>query len=288
MLTLRTTLGIALSMSLVGGAVAVAAVTQAAVRGELADTGDGEIEGRFRIHITERGDRSRQRLVVKARGLDATTDEEDALPVYDVWLVNEAGDVEADFGDLRLRASGRARLRWSTARADLPEGVDSLRDFGGGTCQIRDDEGNVVADGAIPGFLGVGDENADDSGAVARVAGKSRLTALDEDSRARGMVAAVYSNLPSDVHQHLAVRVVGLPADAGPYSVVLLTSELGPELLIGEIETRGRFGHGGLHLSTRRDDEIPGGSVLDLSGRDLEVRDAVGDAVLTGTMPELQ
>ena len=253
MLTARMTLGIALTMSLAGGTVALAAVTQAAVRGELADTGEGEIEGRFKIKITERGDRSRQRLIVKARGPRHHRGRGGgALPVYDVWLVDEAGEVEADFGDMRLRDNGHARLRWSTRRADLPEGVESLRDFGGGTCEIRDADGNVVADGDIPGFLGVGDENTEDSGAVARAAGKSRLEAVAEDSRARGMVGAVYSNLPQDVHQHIVVRVVGLPSDAGPYTVVLLTSELGPELLLGEIETRGRFGWGGLHISTRR------------------------------------
>ncbi len=282
----RTTLGIALAMSLAGGAVALAAITQAGVRGTLADTGDGEIAGRFRMKIVERGDRSRERMVVKAHGLDATPGEDDALPVYDLWLVNEAGDVEADFGDMRLHESGRARFRFSSRRHDYPEGVESLREFGGGTMQIRDAEGTVLADGEIPGFLGVGDDNEDGSNAAARAFGRERLTSPDEESRARGFVEARYVNRPDVTHQGIRVAAAGLDPEAGPYTVSTRASESAASVLIGELRL-GRHGRGGLLLSTRRDDVIPGGSVLDLGGHTVEVTDAEGAVVLTGTFPEL-
>ena len=56
---------------------------------------------------------------------------------------------------------------------------------------------------------------------------------------------------------------------------------------IGTIRTFTRLGVGILLLDSRQGTDIPGDSLFDLSGQDVEVRAADGTVVLTGRFPNL-
>ena len=70
----------------------------------------------------------------------------------------------------------------------------------------------------------------------------------------------------------------------GTYTVVL-TGDTEDTLGTFTVRTFWGFSFGGLALSTRHGDEIPGGMVSALAGRGVEIRDADGNVVLSGTMP---
>lgn len=267
---------------LVGAADANAAILKQGVRGKLA-AADAEsgAQGRFRILIRDRGERHWESLLVAARGLDTTADEEGARPEYHAYLIDSEA-AETDMGALRLRRGGRAVLRFNTRRDALPDGVESLADFGGGTIEVRlGDE--VVLSGDVPEFLGVGDGNEEGSGAAAKGHASSRLTPLDEEGRGRGFVTASIRNLPRGVDERIVVEIIRT-GDRGDTFSVTLNPEVGPETLLGEIRLRGRLGVGRLVLSTVRGDALPD-SVLELGGTPVEVRDAEGTVVLSGTFP---
>ena len=289
--TMTKSLGIALAALLAGG-VATAAVSQQIVRGKLKATDDSsEAAGNFRIQLTDkRTTRKSEWIHAWGTGLDATADDEGARPVYDLWLV-DTDDNGTDFGDVRLRRSGAFQFKAKYPRTDLPEGVDSLDDFAGGTIELRDADGNAILDGDIPDFLSIDDENAPGSHAAARAQDKSRLRPPaaaegEDESAAEGGMLARYTNRPRNLREMYVVKVQGLDADAGPYDVVALDGS--DEIALGEIETSGSRGRGKLRVDTKDEDELPGGGLLDLSQLDVEVRDAAGSVVLKGTFPRIQ
>ena len=165
--------------------------------------------------------------------------------------------------------------------------MESITDFSEGTMEIRDADGNAVLAGSIPEFLGLTDDNEPGSHAAARARSRSRLQPDDDASVAAGRIETRYVNRPRAVRELYNVWVVGLDPDAGPYDVVAIDGET--EIALGEIETSGRIGRGRLHVDTADDDTIPGdGSVLDLSGLDVEVRSDAGDVVLSGSFPTIE
>lgn len=280
--TLASATALALCLGLAGGD-AIAGVTQSTVRGRIADVGEGRINGAFKLTIKDRTNSSREALIVKVKRLDVG--DSDELPTYDVWLIDEDGALEADFGDLRLNSRGRGRLRWKSGDG-FPDDVDSLRDFSGGTIEIRDDAGDAVADGNIRDFLGLEDDNEPGSHARTRGRDKENLTAADEDSDAKGRMKIRYVNAPGGVRQSILLKVVGLAPGDGPYTAVAIDDE-DTETEIGEFDTFTRAGVGGLRIHSADGDDIPGDNVNDLAGQDVEVRAEDGTVVLTGTFPEI-
>ncbi len=272
---------------LVAGSVAVAQVTQSAVRGKLRPTDDeSRAKGKFVLVSKDKRGNVQETIAVGAIHLDATRDDEGNRPVYDLWLV-DVDENEADFGDLRLNRAGSARFKWSSRRDDYPDGVDALTDFSEGTIQVRDADSNVVLDASIPEFLGLTDDNESGSHAAARAKAKSRLRSDDDTSVAAGAIETRYVNRPSGVRELYTVRLVGLGADGGPYAVVAIDGST--EIDLGDVETAGRAGKGRLHVDTNDEDTIPDdGSVLDLSGLDVEVRDNDDNVVLTGSFPTIE
>ena len=107
----KTTL-LAASLLLLVPVAADAATTKQKVRGKLAATADdGDAKGKFWIGAKARNDEFREALLVLAKGLDATEDDEGNRPEYNVWLVNADGAVEADFGVGRLNSRGKFRFQ---------------------------------------------------------------------------------------------------------------------------------------------------------------------------------
>lgn len=281
--SVKTTV-LAASLLLLVPVAADATTTKQKVRGKLEATADdSEAKGKFWLFAKTRNDRFRETLTVLAKGLDATEDENGDRPEYNVWLVNADGDFEADFGIGKLNARGKFRFRFSSGNTNYPDDVDELRDFGGGTIEVRDGD-DVVLDGEIPEFVDIDDDNEEGSGSGARAKDKEKLTAVDEDSKARGAVRARAQNKPKGQREQIVVTVKRL--DKGTYTVVVIPEE-GDEVELGDIRTFTRLGVGILFLDSRRDD-IPGDGVLSMGGDDVEVRDEDGNAVLTGSFPELQ
>ena len=263
---------------------AEATVIRHGVRGPMDPVAeDGAEDGRFWIGIVEgEGGRGFERLEVHARRLDATEDDNGDLPEYHVFLIDADETVTSDVGAMRLSPRGKALLRFDTRR-DIPDDFDSLRDFGGGTIEVRLGD-DAVLRGDIPEFIDVDDDTA--RGAAATVRDFERLSATAEDGDEEGVIGARYRNAPRGTDEQILVQCIKLDRRQ-EYEVVAIASD-STETRIGTFYAGGPFGIGTLFLSTRNGDEIPGGGVLELSGQDVEVRGSDGTAVLAGRFPILE
>jgi len=258
------------------------------VHGRLLPTDpDDDAFGRFRMLVQRRERAHREFLHVDAWGLDARRDDAGDLPRYRVFAVTADGSAEADFGEMRLSARGRAVLRWHSARDAFPDGVESLVDFGGGTVEVRLGDA-VVLSGDVPEFLDVTDDNGPGSGAGVRASEISRLHPTEDGGRARGTVQALAVSRPRVEHEAIRVECWNLRARPGDELAVVCVDDGGTETRLGTMTVRSRRLRAAvLKLSTRKGDAIPGGGVLALGGQTVEVRDAGSVVHLTGEFPIL-
>lgn len=261
-----------------------AGTTVHSVRGKVAaaDTASPGPSGIFHLTDVTTNGASYQRFAILLRGLPAG---EVAEPVFEVFLDN--GTQTAGLGPLHLFSSGtRGWLRFDSRKDAVPEGVTSLDAFSGGTVRITMD-GQDVATGSIASF--VQPQGPDQGGtkppqAIALGAGSTVLG--DPHGGAPAARVTGYAvNSFFGLSQGISISAVNLAAGAN-YSVVL-TGETSDTL--GTFSMRSFFGlkFGGLVLSTKRGDAIPGGSVGALAGRGIEIRDADGSVVLSGAFPGL-
>jgi len=278
--------GLLAVLALAGAPAVARTVTTQAVRGRLvAVDEESDAAGKFRIVVHSRAAGSREALEMDAWGLDAARDDAGDLPSYRAFLVTADGGTEADFGELSLAPSGRARFRFASPRMDFPEGVETLVDFAGGTVEVRRD-GAAVLSGDIPEFVGVDDGSGEGSGATARAAGEARLIPTRDGGRAHGLLQALYVNRPRVQFEGIRVECLGL-GSAGDEFTVICIDESRNETEVGSMTSRSRFGVALLELSTRAGDTMPGDGVLALGGQRVEVRDARGTAWLVGRFPVL-
>jgi hypothetical protein len=269
-----------------GGTAEARLVTTQVVRGRLLPTDDAsDAMGKFRILVKDNGTAQREFLYVDAWGLDASRDGEGNLPSYRAWIVTADGGTSADFGEMYLSARGRAKLRFHSARDSFPSGVETLKDFAGGTVEVRLGDAVVLA-GDVPDFLGLLDGNSRGSGAAAKAVGTTRLRPTEDGAGAKGVLQAVYANRPRVQVEALRIECLGLGSRGDEFTAVCVDGE-GTGTTLGTMVSRTRYGVAVLHLSTRRGDTIPGGGVLALAGPTVEIRDASGTAWLTGTFPTL-
>lgn len=255
------------------------------VRGKLtAVAEDSRAKGIFRLKATEtdRG-RTQERVEVAANKLDATTDESGNLPDYHVVLTSSDGATTADFGSMTLTRNGRAGFIFDDRRDLLPDGVDTIVDFGGGTIEVRLGD-DAVLTGSVPGFAKPGGSPGAGARGVRRDA--NRLKPTDDASRAHGWIEARYADTSKGVKERIRARFQGLSRDGAPYSVVVIASDA-TETELFEVKPRGRFGEAAAEIDTADGDEIPGGSVTDLSDLDVEVRADDGTVVLSGKFPTI-
>jgi len=268
---------------LIPAAIAQAGTTVKVVRGDIAATAtDGTAKGYFRLADVESGGTTFQRVTVLIRGLDAggATD-----AAFEVVLDN--GKTQADLGPLHLfKSQTGGGLRFDTRTGTLPEGVTDLTGFSGGTLHITLN-GADVATAPIPAFVDPQGAAQDPSAPPTAFSfGYGYVVMGDTTSFGKAPVAKLTSyavNSPNGVSQGIAVGALGLDKSA-TYTVVLTGTT---EDVLGTFTTSAWFGFGGMMISTRHGDTIPGGSVGALAGRGVEIRDATGKAVLSGTMPSL-
>lgn len=276
----------ALAALALGAPAEARTVTSQVVRGRLLPADDSsEARGEFRILVQARGEASREFLYADMTGMDTTKDGDGNLPSYRCLLVNADASVEADFGECYLTARGRAKVRFSSAREEFPDGVTTLTDFAGGTVEIRLDT-TVVLSGDIPDFLGLTDDNGQGSHAAARGVGVKRLKATEDGGEAKGFVECLYANRPRETVEAIRVEGLGLGSAGDVFTVVVVDAD-GNETELGTMTSRTRYGVGVLVISTRRGDTIPGDGVLAFGGLRIEVRDADGVAWLEGRFPVL-
>lgn len=258
--------------------VAVAGVTRHAVRGNLAPVAqDGAERGRFRLLVGERSNgASFERIEAATRSLDASTE-------YHLFLVKSGGTDAADFGAVRVGPRGFGGFRFDTRFASLPSNVTTISDYGGGTIEIRAGD-TAVLTGDVPAFIDIGDGGGPGAAAFGR--DREALRPVDESFAGRGVILARRQDLPRGVREELTVKCARM-SNGATYTVVAIASDTS-ETELGTFTTSDPLGIGGLRLRTARGDTIPGGSVLDLAGRSVEVRDAGGVAVLTGSFPTIE
>jgi hypothetical protein len=255
------------------------------VGGRLAATDDGgDAKGKFKFKTRVRGETVKEWMDVWAWRLDATKDDEGNLPTYELWLVNEEGDAEASFGKFRLSSWGRARFKFRSWRHDYPDDVDEVRDFSGGTVEVRLDD-TVVLDGNIPDYIGLEDDNEEGSHSRCRAVGKTWLGPVAADGREKARLKTVYANKPAGAVQKIYMLAKRLEK-GGKYTLYAVDKD-GNETKIDTFRAVTRYGIGIIDMDTREGTRIPGGSVIDLGGQKAEVRDADEKAVLRGRFPKL-
>ncbi len=258
--------------------VAVAGVTRHAVRGNMQPVTEGGAErGRFRLLVGERSNGAAfERIEAATRSLDSTTE-------YHLFLVKTGGTDAADFGALRVGPRGFGGFRFDTRFASLPSNVTTISDYGGGTIEIRAGD-TAVLTGAVPEFIDIGDGSG--SGAAAFGHDREALRPVDESFAGRGVILARRQDLPRGVREEMTVKCARMSSGA-TYTVVAIATDT-TETELGTFTTSNPLGIGGFRLRTAHGDTIPGGSVLDLAGLSVEVRDSGGVAVLAGTFPTFE
>lgn len=273
----RTSAALALAV-LVVPLVAVAGVTRHAVRGNLQPVAqDGAERGRFRLLVGERSNGATfERIEAATRSLDSATE-------YHLFLVKSGGTDAADFGAVNVGPHGFGGFRFDTRFASLPSNVTTISDYGGGTIEVRAGD-TAVLTGSVPEFIDIGDGSG--SGAAAFGHDREALRPVDVSFAGRGVMIARRQDLPIGVREELSVKCARMSSGA-TYTVVVIAADT-TETQLGTFTTSDPLGIGGFRLRTARGDTIPGGSVLDLAGLSVEVRDSGGVAVLTGSFPTIE
>ncbi len=260
--------------------VATASVSREVVRGPMDPVAQGGVEhGRFRMFVQDRGSgRHREHLDVEARKLNVAGTTRATRPTFEVFLVNSDASSSADMGPMRVNGRGQGFLHFDTNHTSLPSGVTTLADFGGGTIEVRDSGGNAVCRGSVPNFGG-GEQGS-------RVFGRAQenLVSTSTSSNAHGHIFVRRQALPRTVQETLELDCEKLGSSV-TYTAVAIASD-STETQLRTFTTRPR-GMGGFRIVTRAGGSMPGGSVLNLAGQTVEVRDGSGAAVLTGTFPTI-
>lgn len=255
-----------------------------AVRGTFAAVDDATGNGKFRISVrTSEDDRVVQRFEVNARKLDATKDAGGALPEYHVFLVNEDGSVEADFGEMALSEDGAARFRFDSRFDTLPDGIDSLSSFLLGKAQIRLGD-TVVLEADVPDAIGIDDDGGSGQGAfTARV----EDFVATETERKVGQLLVRRANRDGGVNEQLRISMRRLDETDAPYTAYLVDG-VNADVTIGELDPNQRRSRWTYDLDTRKGDDVPGEDVRDLAGQTVEIRDKDSNVIATATMPTFE
>jgi hypothetical protein len=243
------------------------------VRGGLeAEDAESKAKGRFALLAVTSAEKKGEKLLVVARGLDKDTD-------YDVVLEDADGNAYT-FGEMRVFRRGHGLFRFSSKRHDLPEGVDGLADFSGGSLSVASGETTVLS-GDIPAFVDPGTSDEPGEGSLAFGVGAERLEKAEgTDLDAAAKLYAVAVNTWKGARERLSLYAIGLDRDE-EYGVYV-----GDEK-IGTLRPWSRFGIARLVLDTGRGHDLPD-HLSSLAGKAVEVRDPAGDAVLTGEFPALR
>ena len=273
-LAAATLLAAAAVVSLPGDANA--GVERQVVRGRLEPVAaESSSHGRFRMAIADRTSGAHvERIEAFARRLDTTVPEGGSAPEFHVFLIKGDGSAAADFGAMRVNQYGNGYFLFDTRRTDLPDGVTTIDDYGGGTIELRNGD-TAVLTGDVPEF-----------GSVVYGHDRERLVSTSTSFAGRGVIIARRQQIDLDVAEQVRVTCFRME-NAATYTVVVVADD-STETELGSFTTSDPLGIGGLRLSTRLGDTIGGGGVLDLAGQRVEVRDASANVVLEGTFPTIE
>jgi hypothetical protein len=199
---------------------------------------------------------------------------------YTVWLF---GPRTVSLGNMENHPNKGATLSLDSRRAPIPGNIVRWSEFDGGTVEIRRG-GTVFFRGSITIFRSAS-ERVEDAG-WARSRSTVELVATASGGDARALLTASVLTRPHSREQEIRVRAFDLDKNAGPYVVATVEPD-GVRHELGTFDVRGKATAGGFRLTTRRGDRTPPGGVLGQAGRPVEVTDAGGTVVLTGTFPTL-
>ena len=277
-------LAIAALAALVSPSAARADTLDQTVRGRaLAVDAGSKARGEFRIESRRTDKETRETIGFTASKLDATLDGLGHLPAYHAVLVDATGATSADFGLVKIDKGGHAWFRFDSRFDAYPVGVSTLADFGGGKFELQK-SGAAVLRGTIPAFAALGAPRTADSWTFYR--GTSKLVATVNGGAGRGALVAEATAEPHRTSESVRIDVRLLGTAGNPFTVVAIDSK-SVETTLGTITTKGGLGSGKLFLSAKNG-TIAGGGVLALSDERIEIRNAVGTPVLTGTFPTVK
>ena len=142
----------------------------------------------------------------------------------------------------------------------------------------------MVLQGDIPEFLGAGDDPEPGDGATFSARNSRKLKPVEDDPNAKGFITAQSTFKPRIDYDRIFIEVINAGRPGQTVTVVAIDGD--DEIELGETRLRGRFRAGNIKIDTRKGDEIPGGSIGDLEGLKVEVRNG-DDVVLDGRFPTL-
>lgn len=226
----------------------------------------------FRSDESETG-AVRNRTVVQASGLPPTS-------TYTVYLFGPRTVVLGNMENHPLRG---ATLSLDSDRAPLPGSITRWSEFDGGRIEVRRG-GTVMLRGAITIFRAAS-ERVEDAG-WARSRATVELTPTAAGGDARALLTASVLTKPRRREQEIRFRALDLPESGMPYTVATVEPD-GVRHELAVMYVRAPAGSGAFRLSTRRGQPTPPGGVLGQAGLTVEVTNASGTVVLTGTFPTL-
>ncbi|MBI4584085.1 MAG: hypothetical protein HY717_08690 [Planctomycetes bacterium] len=197
---------------------------------------------------------------------------------YKITLTNPATNASEALGVITTNGGGHGKLKIDTKKGDaIPFGVGSLSELEGFLVNVADGGDQTVLKGTIAAVAVRPPEPPHEG----EREGKSCLAAADPQSTARGEVEI---ETEDEGEQEFKVEIGGV-APAAVFDVVL-TNDAGASDAAGQITTGSR-GKGELKL--RQGDRLPfdAAGVADLAGLKVEVKDANGNTILSGTVPAL-
>jgi hypothetical protein len=214
----------AASALLVCGTVAHAADLDLRGEATLVATAEGGAAGgeaRLRDVVRPGGERGRVRIAVNS--LDVTRDKNGNPPLYYAVLIAPGGPT-AFLGELRVTRRGNGRLRVRRVDKRLPDAFPSLRDFEGGTMEVRRGE-DVIVSAVVPRLAssraGVGASGErvfgrfESSDAFLSSGTWQLRVQRSEDGEVRNRIAVVASDLANLSYRVFLISPANVTVDVG-------------------------------------------------------------------------
>jgi hypothetical protein len=217
----------------------------------------------------------RNRIVVKASGVLTGRNP----PTYSVRLINAAGNRFVTLGNMDPHPDVGATLVMDSRSTTIPGGIVRWSEFNGGLIQVRRGS-TLMLEGDITPILEA--DNPQEPVGDARFRETVELFATSGE--ARGLFLAELKTLPRRRIQEMRCRIEDVDPAAGPYTCSVIVGGATRNTL-ATFKVKGAASIGGFRLSTREGDPIPRNFVLQAQGGPIEVTDAAGNVVLTGTFP---
>jgi hypothetical protein len=211
----------------------------------------------------------------------------------DAFVADASGALH-DVGDFREKRAGHYSWRVRTQKGEaLPFGVADLSSLAGRAFEVRTTAGNLVATGTIPTVAAASASAGKSAKLRSPLAVDDDAASSDDDapgsSSSTGVKAEIEVRRKSDGREEFKIEIER--AAAGLILTAFMTDAAGAFQEIGALSPDDDDDDDGeyrLRLRTNEGDALPLGAATlhDLAGRLVEIRNAAGDVIASGEVPD--